>query len=74
MKFAVITDIHGNSPAIKGHHILHNYRSNSRVYFNPGALGCNDKPLARCEKLKFYLELEVPEREFILKIFHGGQL
>lgn len=47
MKFAVITDIHGNSPAIKGHHILHNYRSNSRVYFNPGALGCNAKPLAR---------------------------
>jgi putative phosphoesterase len=78
------------------HHILHNYRSESSVYFNPGALGCYDKPLARYgivevtseeimvepveipydnrKFLKSYIELEVPEREFILKIFHGGQL
>jgi putative phosphoesterase len=78
------------------HHILHNYHSSSGVFFNPGALGCFDKPLARygiiemkndkiiTEQveipydnrgfLKSYLELEVPEKDFILKVFHGGQL
>lgn len=78
------------------HHILHNYRSNSSAYFNPGALGCYDKSLARYgivevnkdeiltfpmeipydnrDFLKSYIELGVPEREFILKVFHGNQL
>lgn len=78
------------------HHILHNYRSNSSAYFNPGALGCYGKSLARYgivevnkdeiltfpmeipydnrDFLKSYIELGVPEREFILKIFHGNQL
>lgn len=78
------------------HHTLHNYRSSTGVYFNPGALGCYDKSLARYgivevkkdgiitepvevpydneRFLKSYRELKVPEREFILKVFHGGQI
>lgn len=78
------------------HHIVHHFVSSARVYFNPGSLGCYDKPLARYgivtltenamseelievpyenkEFLQSYDRLQVPEREFILKIFHGGQL
>ncbi|MFH5186348.1 metallophosphoesterase family protein [Paenibacillus sp. TAB 01] len=78
------------------HHIVHHFVSCKRDYFNPGALGCYDKPLARYgivtltenaiseelievpydnkEFLQSYHRLQVPEREFILKIFHGGQL
>ncbi|ULO06535.1 metallophosphoesterase family protein [Paenibacillus sp. 19GGS1-52] len=77
------------------HHIVHHFRSDTRLYFNPGSLGCYDKPYARygivtiSEKkimaevqevpynnvdfLRSYEELQVPDREFILKIFHGGQ-
>jgi putative phosphoesterase len=80
-----------------GHrHIVHHFVSSERVYFNPGSLGCYDKPLARygiitltentmseqlvevpydnLDFLHSYNRLQVPEREFILKIFHGGQL
>jgi len=78
------------------HHISHHFFSSKRTYFNPGALGCYDKPLARYglitltenaikeaiievpydnkEFLQSYHRLMVPEREFILKVFHGGQL
>ncbi|WP_064093502.1 metallophosphoesterase family protein [Rossellomorea aquimaris] len=28
------------------HHILHHFRSNQRIYLNPGALGCHTKPTA----------------------------
>ncbi|MDQ1913731.1 metallophosphoesterase family protein [Paenibacillus sp. GD4] len=78
------------------HHIVHDFVASKRAYFNPGALGCYDKPLARygivtltenafneelievpydnTEFLQSYHQLLVPEREFILKIFHGGQL
>lgn len=80
------------------HHIVHNFNSveTKRKYFNPGALGCYDKPLARygvvelTEKeiklqaleipydnkpfLRSYLDLDIPERDFILRVFHGGQL
>ncbi|WP_199615247.1 metallophosphoesterase family protein [Paenibacillus alkalitolerans] len=80
-----------------GHrHIVHHFVSSKRSYFNPGALGCYDKPLARYgiitltenatseeeievpydnkEFLQSYHRLQVPEREFILKIFHGGAI
>ena len=80
-----------------GHrHMVHHFVSSERSYFNPGALGCYDKPRARYgivsltekaiseelievpydnkEFLQSYIQLQVPEREFILKIFHGGQL
>ncbi|AZN39920.1 metallophosphoesterase family protein [Paenibacillus albus] len=78
------------------HHRVHHFVSSQRAYFNPGALGCYDKPCARYgvitltentiseelievpynnkEFLQSYHQLQVPEREFILKIFHGGQL
>jgi putative phosphoesterase len=78
------------------HHILHHFTSSERVYFNPGSLGCYNKPLARYgtvtltehamseeiievpydnkKFLQSYDRLLVPEREFIIKIFHGGQL
>ena len=78
------------------HHMIHHFVSSERTYFNPGALGCYDKPRARYgivsltenaiseklievpydnkEFLQSYIQLQVPEREFILKIFHGGQL
>jgi hypothetical protein len=29
------------------HHPVHLFRSASRLYLNPGALGCNDRPEAR---------------------------
>lgn len=29
------------------HHVIHHFRSERRVYFNPGSLGCNHKPIAR---------------------------
>jgi putative phosphoesterase len=78
------------------HHIIHKIKSDTRLYFNPGALGCYEKPLARYgiveitnegikvepveipydnrDFLKSYIDLKVPEREFILKIFHGNQM
>jgi putative phosphoesterase len=78
------------------HHPVHLFKTNKRIYLNPGALGCNDHPKARYaivelqknnlnvnlneivynnkEFLKSYEKLEVPDREFILKIFHGDQL
>jgi putative phosphoesterase len=28
------------------HHVLHHFKSHERVYFNPGSLGCQHKPLA----------------------------
>lgn len=77
------------------HHIVHHFVSPSRIYLNPGSLGCYDKPLARygvihiseddiivelrevaynnVEFLRSYEDLKVPDREFILKVFHGGQ-
>lgn len=78
------------------HHVVHHFVSGDRTYFNPGALGCNDKPHARYgivtltetaitaelvevpydnrEFLQSYHRLQVPERGFILRVFHGGQL
>lgn len=77
------------------HHIVHEFKSQRRQYFNPGSLGCYQKPLARYgilevnkesiniqlrevpynnkEFLKSYKKLQVPESDFILKVFHGGQ-
>ncbi len=77
------------------HHAVHNFITPKAVYFNPGALGCYHKPIARYgiikldnhliipqivevtyENLAFlrsYRELGVPESDFILKVFHGGQ-
>lgn len=80
-----------------GHyHILHYYKTDQRVYMNPGALGCNDLAIARygivdlqegkvgvkfigvpydnMEYLKSYERLNVPDRAFLLKAFHGNQL
>ncbi|MBM4763879.1 metallophosphoesterase family protein [Bacillus sp. B15-48] len=28
------------------HHVVHHFKSKERMYFNPGSLGCNHKPLA----------------------------
>ncbi|MCF6409116.1 metallophosphoesterase family protein [Pseudalkalibacillus salsuginis] len=28
------------------HHILHHFKTNNRLFINPGALGCNYKPIA----------------------------
>lgn len=78
------------------HHIVHNFVSTRRTFFNPGSLGCNHLPVAKYgvvsitddeisveslaipydnkSFLQKYHELKVPDREFILKIFHGGQL
>ncbi len=75
------------------HHIVHQFRDHSCVYFNPGSLGCNHKSIARYgiihidettitdelievpynnrKFLQSYNELEVPDREFILKVFYG---
>ncbi len=75
------------------HHPVHLLRSERRVYLNPGALGCCDRPVARYgiltldpnrvevelrevpydnrDFLASYDRLEVPAREFILKVFHG---
>ncbi|MDO3410469.1 metallophosphoesterase family protein [Saccharibacillus sp. CPCC 101409] len=35
------------------HHIVHRFRSKRRLYFNPGALGCCDRPVARCGLVRF---------------------
>lgn len=78
------------------HHILHYYKTDQRIYMNPGALGCNDLAIARYgivdlqegkidvkfigvpydnrEYLQSYERLNVPDRAFILKAFHGNQL
>lgn len=77
------------------HHPKHDYASEERIYLNPGALGCYDKPLARYavisiteekidiefaeavysnkEFLAGYEILKVPEKDFILTVFHGNQ-
>ncbi|XEC97319.1 metallophosphoesterase [Paenibacillus tarimensis] len=77
------------------HHIVHEFITLKAVYFNPGSLGCFDKPIARygiieldrqdvkpllvevpydnSAFLRSYRELGVPESDFILKAFHGGQ-
>ncbi|TMV52351.1 metallophosphoesterase family protein [Paenibacillus mesophilus] len=77
------------------HHPLHHFRTNERTYLNPGALGCNDKPLTRYgivtvvsgeavvevkeveydnrAFLRSYYKLDVPDKEFIFKVFHGIQ-
>ncbi|GIP44638.1 phosphodiesterase [Paenibacillus sp. J45TS6] len=78
------------------HHVIHHVTSDRRVYFNPGSLGCNHKPIARyglvdvsesginvesiqipydnTDFLNSYEKLKVPDREFILKIFHGAYI
>jgi len=78
------------------HHIVHQFKSDKCIYFNPGSLGCCQKPIARygiirtnesrieeelievpynnLDFLKSYEELQVPDREFIMKIFHGAQI
>ena len=77
------------------HHPIHFFQNEKTIYLNPGALGCNNKPLApyaviqvkeeikiemravpydNIDFLNSYEKLEVPEREFILKVFHGNQL
>lgn len=78
------------------HHIVHDFITPKAVYFNPGALGCFHKPVARygivsvakapistqlievpydnSAFLKSYRKLNVPESDFILRVFHGGQL
>ncbi|MEK5067631.1 metallophosphoesterase family protein [Sporosarcina sp. FSL K6-1508] len=76
------------------HHPLHFYKSDQRLYLNPGSLGCYDKPFARYAVLNIaanidvelkeipynnrdfllaYEDLNVPVKDFILKVFHGDQ-
>lgn len=78
------------------HHFVHHFKSNKRLYLNPGSLGCNyapfapyailqvgdsgqidvsfkDVPYDNREFLLSYEKLNVPAKEFILKIFHGDQ-
>lgn len=92
-------DIYRDSPfdliSFGHHHPVHFFSSESRIYLNPGSLGCHDKPFARyatisimTDDLKVELEevrynnqdflagyerLAVPEKDFILNIFHGNQ-
>ncbi|MFC4777759.1 metallophosphoesterase family protein [Paenibacillus sp. GCM10023252] len=78
------------------HHIVHQFQTKNRIYFNPGSLGCYNKPIARYGIVKIidleiltelvevpynnlyflrsYEELKVPERELLLKVFHGAQI
>jgi putative phosphoesterase len=79
-----------------GHdHKRYYFASSSKIYLNPGSLGCYELPLARYAILEitetdvnltfkevsynnksFLLNFErlgVPEREFLLKAFHGNQ-
>lgn len=78
------------------HHPIHYFKTDQRIYLNPGSLGCNDLALARYAVveiksgainiqligiayenkafLESFEELKVPDREFILKAFHGNQL
>ncbi|MDT9718613.1 metallophosphoesterase family protein [Paenibacillus sp. ClWae2A] len=78
------------------HHPIHYFKTDQRVYLNPGALGCNDHAIARYAVVelkkrtvniqligitydnKAFLEsfeqLKVPDREFMIKAFHGNQL
>ncbi|HWL24616.1 MAG TPA: metallophosphoesterase family protein [Ureibacillus sp.] len=78
------------------HHTIHHFKSNKRLYLNPGSLGCNNQPVAPYLKLIIgeagqidvsfievpydnkefllaYEKLNVPAREFILKVFHDEQ-
>ncbi len=36
------------------HHILHEFKGNHRLYFNPGALGCHSKPIATYGLIHIY--------------------
>lgn len=78
------------------HHVIHRFKSDKKLYFNPGSLGCNHKPIARYgivevrgsvineelveipyfkdDFIKSYDVLKVPDREVILKIFHGANM
>ncbi|MEN1984822.1 metallophosphoesterase family protein [Paenibacillus hubeiensis] len=78
------------------HHPIHYFKTEQRIYLNPGALGCNDHAIARYaivelhERiinihfagiayenrafLESFEELGVPDRDFIIKAFHGNQL
>ncbi|CEG28776.1 metallophosphoesterase family protein [Bacillus sp. B-jedd] len=78
------------------HHPRHYFKTDNRIYLNPGSLGCSSKPAAPYAIISFkdgkvevtvdeapydnkaflesYHRLIVPEREFILKVFHGNQI
>jgi putative phosphoesterase len=75
------------------HHPVHWFQTNRRTYVNPGALGCNERSVARYGLIQItggvpvvhlreveydrkaflqsYIDLDVPDREFIVKVFHG---
>lgn len=77
------------------HHPVHYFKTDARLYLNPGALGCHHEPIARygivdlsvnrldaslievpydnTDFLQSYERLQVPDRSFILDIFHGNQ-
>ncbi|WP_085992921.1 metallophosphoesterase family protein [Oceanobacillus senegalensis] len=79
------------------HHPLHFFKGERTTFLNPGALGCNHKPIAPYavvtledngsisvdfEEIYYdnknfllgYEKWNVPEREFLIKAFHGNQL
>jgi len=77
------------------HHVVHQYASERRMFFNPGSLGCphsaeaiarygivhigNGRVRAEVREIPYdntdfiasYEELNVPDKDFILRIFHG---
>lgn len=78
------------------HHVIHHFKTQDRLYLNPGALGCNHRPYAPYailtisehggtnvsfkevpydneEFLQGYKKFNVPDADYILKIFHGNQ-
>ena len=63
------------------HHVIHHFVSGNRTYFNPGALGCNDKPLARYDIVTLtetartaeLVEMPYDNREF-LQSYHRLQV
>jgi putative phosphoesterase len=78
------------------HHVVHCFKTKSRLYLNPGSLGCFHKPFApygilsigengemnislkevtydNHEFLLGYKKLNVPDSDYILKVFHGNQ-
>lgn len=56
------------------HHVLHHFKSSERTYLNPGALGCNSKPVAPYAILNVkdnsvdctVKEVQYDNREFLL--------
>ncbi|WP_458126477.1 hypothetical protein [Paenibacillus sp. Z3-2] len=96
MKIAILTDIHGNYPALSAVFSDIDFRGDIEHNLNPGALGCNDHAIARyaiveLQKrtmsiqligttydnkafLESFEQLNVPDREFMIKAFHGNQL